>query len=102
MNTTMKIYNSNEYIEHPKIGDLRLKVNSMWDFGSRSVCFKNIKKSFGIGIELISYDLEECTDVVDGIIIGGTKKVKNTKWKQAEITQEIVDALVEKGYSVKP
>lgn len=72
----------------------------MWNFKGRSVCFKNIEKSFGGGTELISYDLKECIDVIDGIIIGGTKKVKNTKWKQADITSDIVNELEKKGYSV--
>jgi hypothetical protein len=87
----MKIYNSTEYIENPRVGDLQLKVNSMWDFGARSVCFMDINKSFGGGTKVISYDLEECIDVVDE---------KTTKWKQAEITPEIVNYLEEKGYCV--
>ena len=94
----MKIYNFTEYIEKPKVGDLKLKVNSMSDFKSRSVCFEDIKKSFGSGNETISYDLEECIEVKEGIIIGGTKKCKNTKWKQAEINYSIKEELIKKGY----
>ena len=90
----MKIYRSSEYIEHPKFGDLKLKVNSMWDFCSRSVCFQTINEN------IISYDLEECTEVEDGIVIGGTEKCKNTKWKQAEITNEVVKSLEDKGYTL--
>ena len=95
----MRIYSSSEYIEDPKVGDLKLRVNSIWDFGSRSVCFNRIK-SFGNEDVLISYDLEECTDVRDGIIIGGTEKCKNTTWKKADISQEIVECLIKDGYSV--
>jgi len=94
----MRIYHDSEYIEQPKIGDLKLKVNSMWDFKSRSVCFENIKKSFGGGNITIAYDLKECIDVKDGIIIGGTKKCKNTQWKKAEITNDIKEKLINDGY----
>lgn len=86
----MKIFSSTGYIDNPKIGDLKLKINSMWDFGSRDICFKNS----------YSYDLEKCIDVKDGIIIGGTEKVKNTKWEQAEIIPKIVEELEKKGYYV--
>ena len=96
----MKIYSSTEYIENPKVGDLKLKVNSQWDFKSRSICFQDIKKTLGKGNILISYDLEECIDVKDGIIIGGTKKVKNTRWKQAEITTDIIKELTNNGYVI--
>jgi hypothetical protein len=96
----MKIYKSTEYIENPKIGDLRLEVNSKWDFGSRSVCFETIKNSFGGGSTIIGFDLEECIDVKDGIIIGGTEKVKNTQWKQAEINKDIIKQLEDDGYSI--
>ena len=49
---------------------------------------------------LISYDLKECIEVTDGVVIGGTEKCKNTKWKQAEITPEVIKSLQEKGLSV--
>jgi stress response protein SCP2 len=96
----MNLYSSTQYIEDPKIGDLQLVVNSMWDFKSRDVCFQSIEKTFGGGTEVISYDLKECTGVQDGIIIGGTKKCKNTKWKPAIITQEIISKLTADGYTV--
>ena len=51
----MKIYSSTEYIETPAVGDLKLRVNSMWDFKSRSVCFKDVKKSFGGGKQKTSH-----------------------------------------------
>ena len=76
----MKIYSSTEYIENPKVGDLKLKVNSMWNFGSRNVCFRTVH---GIGTTTIFFDLEECTEVVD-------EKTHWTKWKQAEITKNII------------
>lgn len=78
----MKIYGSTSHIEVPKVGDLQLKVNSMWDFGARAVCFSP---------EGTAYDLMVCTDVFD-------IKTHHTKWKQADITQEIKDSLIEKGY----
>lgn len=95
----MKIYNDSQHIEEPKVGDLKLKVNSIWDFGSRSVCFNRIK-SIGNEDVLISYDLEECVDVIDGVVIGGTRKCKNTTWNKADISQEIIECLIKDGYSV--
>lgn len=88
-----KIYNSTEYINNPKVGDLKLKVNSMWDFGSRSVCFKDIDKTFGGGRETISYDLEECIEVID-------EKTNHTKWKKADITEDIKERLKSNGYII--
>lgn len=98
----MKIYNSTEYIE-PKdecVGNLRLKVNSMWDFKSRSVCFADIKKSFGGGSETISYDLEKCIRVEDSYVVGSKplKPCKSTSWEQAECTDEVKEELTRKGY----
>lgn len=95
-----KIYNSTEHIEAPEVGDLKLSVNSMWDFKSRSVCFEEINNSFGGSSEIVSYDLNECIESKDGIIIGGTRRVKSTKWVQAEITAEIIRQLELNGYSV--
>lgn len=96
----MKIYGSTEYIKNPQIGDLKLKVNSMWDFGSRNICFEDIKKSFGVGNETISYDLEECIEVKDSFVVGSNppKSCYQTKWKQAEIDDEIVKELEKNGY----
>jgi hypothetical protein len=96
----IKIYNSTEHIEEPKIGDLKLKVNSIWDFCSRDVCFQKTEKTIGNGYILIGYDLEECIEVSDGIIIGGTEKVKNTKWKRAEINEDIIKQLKDDGYTI--
>ena len=87
-----KIYNSTEYIKNPVVGDLKLEVNSMWDFKSRSICFQSIPKSFGGDTELIAYDLKECIEIAN--------EGKSTKWKQAEITDEIIKELIEKGYSL--
>lgn len=87
----MKIYSSTEYIESPKIGDLKLKVNSMWDFGSRNVCFDTVR---GIGGEsVIGFDLEECIEVVD-------EKARHTRWKKAEVTRQIKDQLESDGYTM--
>jgi len=98
----MKIYQSSEYIESPNVGDLKLKVNSRWDFGSRSVCSKNIQNTIGGGTELISYDLQECTEVQDSFVIGSNspKPCKSTKWEQADITEEIKEELIKKGYRI--
>lgn len=96
----MKIYKSTQYIENPQVGDLKLKVNSMWDFLSRSICYQDIEKTFGGGTVTISYDLEECTEVKDGVVIGGTEKCKHTTWKQAKITKKILKQLLSDGYIV--
>ena len=90
----MEIYSSTRYINNPSIGDLKLKVNSMWEFGARDICFSRVNDS------VIGYDLLECTEVTDGIIVGGTEKVKNTKWKQAEVTPEIIEELEKDGYNI--
>ena len=96
----MKIYNSTEYEENPKVGDLTLKVNSMWDFKSRSVCFKEIIKSFGGGNEIISYNLEKCIRSEDSFVIGSNppKPCRFTSWEDAEITYEIKEELIKNGY----
>ena len=96
----MKIYGSTEYIESPTVGDLKLKVNSMWDFKSRSVCFKDIKKSLGGGNETISYDLEKCIRSEDSFVIGSNppKPCKSTSWEQAKITGSIKTELIKNGY----
>jgi hypothetical protein len=41
----MKIYQSTEYVPEPKVKDMQLKVNSMWNFSSRAVCFKEVEKN---------------------------------------------------------
>ena len=98
----MKIYSSTEYISKPQVGDLKLKVNSMWDFKSRSVCFEDINKSFGGGTETISYDLKRCIKSEDSFVIGSNppKPCKSTSWEQAKITQEIVKQLEDDDYIV--
>lgn len=98
----MIIYDPTEYIETPVVGDVRLKVNPRWDFGARSVCFQNIPKTLGGGTELISYDLEKCVEIKDSFVIGSNppKPCKNTKWEQANITDEIIEELIEKGYTL--
>ena len=98
----MKIYHSCEYIKEPKVGDLKLKVNSMWDFKSRSVCFKDIKRTFGGGNETISYNLEECIRAEDSFVVFSNppKPCKSTSWKDAEITEEIKKELIKKGYII--
>jgi len=80
----IQIYDSTQYIEKPCVGDLKLEVNSQWDFSSRSVCFDYV------GQTLISYDLKECTNV----------EGRTTSWKQASITEGIASALEKKGYEV--
>lgn len=98
----MKIYGSTEYIENPQIGDLELEVNSMWDFGSRDVCFQNIKNSFGGGETTIAFNLKKCIHVEDSFVVGSNppKPCKQTRWENADITPEIANALKEKGYTV--
>ena len=93
--TGILIYSSSTYINNPKVGDLRLKVNSVWDFGSRAVCFSRIYDNV-----LISYDLEECIDVWDTVVVGGTEKAKGTKWQQAQLTNELMEQLESDGYTV--
>lgn len=90
----MKIYDSYEYISEPKIGDLRLKVNSQWDFGSREVCFRTINDN------LVGYDLIEAIKVENGTVVGSDKPCKRVQWRQAKITEEIVEQLRVDGYSV--
>jgi hypothetical protein len=96
----MKIYNSTEYERNPKVGDLRLEVNSMWDFKSRTVCFLDIKKSFGGGNETIFFDLKKCIRSEDSFVVGSKppKPCKSTTWEQAEITDSIKEELITKGY----
>ncbi len=82
----MKIYESTEYIEprDVKVGNLRLSVNSMWDFKARAVCFDKNKHS-------MDYDLEECVEVISPTY---------TKWARAEITEEIKEELIANGYTL--
>lgn len=93
----MKIYNSTEYIENPIVGDLKLEVNSQWDFSSRSVCFKTLSSG-----TLISYDIKKCIEVKDSFVVGSNqpKSCKQTKWEQAEINKHIVNNLIDKGYTI--
>ena len=87
------IYNSAEHIEpsDTKIGILRLKVISQWDFASKVACFKTQEKTFGGGTITISYSLEKCIYV--------SEDKTYTKWEKVEnLTQNIKDNLVEKGY----
>lgn len=98
----MKIYGSTEYIEKPLVGDLKLEVNSMWDFKSRNVCFQTIDSTFGGGKTTIAYDLKKCVEVRDSFVVGSNppKPCKSTRWEQAEVTPEIVAELIKGGYSV--
>ena len=98
----MKIYNSTESIKYPKVGDLKLKVNSMWDFCARDVCYQTIDSTFGGGKTTIAYNLEECIEVKDSYVIGSNppKPRKQTKWKDAEITPKIVEELKQKGMTL--
>jgi hypothetical protein len=76
MRKEIEIYDSSQYINNPAVGDLKLRVNSQWDFSARSVCFGYA------GDTLISYDLEECTKVEDSFVIGSNppKPCKNTRY----------------------
>ncbi len=98
----MKIYHSTEYIKTPKIGDLKLEVNSIWDFKSRSVCYKSINKTLGVGETTIYYDLEKCVNVEDSFVVGSKpeKPCKMTRWEQAEITPSVCESLKELGYEI--
>lgn len=98
----MKIFESTEYIENPQVRDLKLKVNSMWDFSARSVCYKDIDKTFGVGKETIAYDIEECVEVKDSFVVGSNppKPCKSTRWQKADITREVTNQLEEMGYVV--
>ena len=86
----MKIYESTEYIE-PKdvcVGNLKLKVNSMWDFSSRDICSEVIYRGQS-NQQTISYNLLKCVEV---------KNQTFTKWEDAEITDEIKEEIINKGY----
>jgi hypothetical protein len=98
----MKIYGSAQYIDNPQVGDLQLEVNSMWDFKARSVCYKDTKRTFGGETVTIPYNLRECIEVKDSFVVGSKppEPCKETRWKDAEITTEIVKELVDNGYSV--
>lgn len=98
----MKIFNSTEYIENPKLDDLKLEVNSMWDLTSRTVCFQDIDKTFGGGKITIAYNLKKCTKVEDSFVVGSNppKPCKSTRWEIVEITPEIAIALKDKGYTL--
>ena len=98
----MKIYDSTDYIKHPQIGDLKLEVNSMWDFGSRDICFKDIDKTFGGGKTTIPYNLKRCVEVRDSFVVGSNppEPCKSSRWENAEITPEILSTLTDKGYTV--
>ena len=87
----MNIYDSTEYIENPRVGDLQLEVNSQWDFRSRSVCFRDADD--GLSRSTISYNLKECIEIVD-------EKTRHTKWKQAELSKEILEQLKNEGYII--
>ncbi len=87
----MKIYNSTEYIEVNKVGNLKLEVINMWDFSTNPVCFKTIK-TIGGGKTVISYTLKVCVEIKSPI---------HTRWEIVEkITDEIRKELEEKGYTV--
>ena len=89
----VKIYGSTEYVERrdTKIGILKLQVISQWDFAAKTICFQTLKKTFGGGSITIPYLLERCIYVSED----GT----HTRWEKVEnLTQNIKDNLVEKGY----
>ena len=85
----MKIYNSTEYIEHPKIGDMRLKVINMFDFLTNAVCYQTIDSTFGGGKTTIAYSVEICSEIISP---------KHIKWQNlGKITEEIKKTLTKKG-----
>jgi len=88
----MKIYSSTEYIEPKdvKVGNLRLKVNSMGDFKGRVVCFGIIYEG-KTNQQTIAYNLEKCIEVKDPTW---------TKWGDVEITDDIKAELRSKGYTL--
>lgn len=102
MKYDMKIYRSTQHIEDPQVGDLQLDVNSMWDFGSRNVCYETIDSTFGGGKTTIAYDLKKCIEVKDSFVVGSNppRPCKQTRWEKAEITPEIVSKLIDSGYSM--
>lgn len=86
------IYGSTEGIQHPKIGDLKLRVISQWDFTSEPVCFRTQDKTFGGGTITIPYILERRTEMVSKI---------HSKWEIVEkINPEIKQALEKRGYTI--
>ena len=82
------IFETCEYISPKKqaVGNLQLEVNSMWKFPYRDVCYKKCRNDW------IGYDLKECIEVI---------KPGQTKWRQAEITNEIAEELIKMGYTLK-
>jgi hypothetical protein len=86
----MQIYSSTEYIKDKVVGDLQLEVNSQWKFNSRDVCFKTIYAG-AYNETIISYNLKECIEVITPT---------HTRWRDAEITPEIVEELTRLGYQV--
>jgi hypothetical protein len=88
----VKIYGSTEYIapKNVKVGNLKLEVNSMWDFKSRTVCFGKAYKGQP-NEQTISYNLKKCIEVKDPTY---------TRWENAEITDEIKEELMKKGYTL--
>jgi hypothetical protein len=85
----MKLQRPYQKYEDLEVGDIELEVNSMWNFGARSVCFRDIQKTFGGGKTTIFYDVKECTDIISD---------EHTKWKQAKITEKVKQLLVDNGY----
>jgi len=87
------IYGSTEYVEPRdiKMGILKLEVISQWDFSANTVCVKTQEKTLGGGTITIPYSLKRCIYV--------SEDKTYTKWEKVEnLTQNIKDNLVEKGY----
>lgn len=58
----VKIYESTEYVENNKVGDLKLEVISQWDFKSKAVCYQTIKSMGGDNL-LVPYKLVKTVHV---------------------------------------
>jgi len=87
------IYDSTKYVEPRdiKMGILKLEVISQWDFSANAVCFNTQEKTLGGGTITIPYSLKRCIYV--------SEDKTYTKWEKVEnLTQNIKDNLVEKGY----
>lgn len=79
------IHHSSTSISELKKGDYLLRVNSIWDFKARDVCFLQINNS------VIGYDILKVTSVTDDC---------SYKTKKAVITKKIIEKLTEMEYVV--
>lgn len=92
MKEKIYVYGSTEGIKYPKVGDLQLKVISMWDFVTKPVCFREQNKTFGGGTTTISYGLEKCIEVVSDT---------HTRWENVDkLEKEVAEHLEKRGYTV--